>query len=308
MKICRKYAPFFRPLLIAAFALAATACAREDMSDCKVVYLIRPVSYGADNEKLDNTECRDVLLYVFNSDNRFVREIETSAGELVEIEARRSDNIYIVGWGNVQDGSVHRCALAADDHISGGFVQLTRRGSETPQIYNSPADLFHGTVAAADEDINTEKELPVYRKTGTMAITLRKIKEYTESEDDDYRVVVRETRASYDFDGELQGDKIAAYQPDGALRVVAGSSKVEYFVPAFNMAPDSDGVTIDIYHAGVLIRTVTMYYPVPGEAAQPVTVEAGRLTNVLIDFGSSLGVSVEMSQWGEYHKWKEFDN
>ena len=89
------------------------------------------------------------------------------------------------------------------------------------------------------------------------------------------------------------------YLPDGLF--TAGSGNEDNNVPAFNLLPTELGVHIDIYHGDELITTIST-----DREGHPITIEKGQLTNVLIELRTNLGVSIELTDWGNNYMWKEF--
>lgn len=287
---------FYRmlPHLLAVFAAAvlATGCIKEDTADCPDNYLLRVRAYAADQTELTATEVCDVTLYLFDGDGCFLRQVETALGRAEYIDIPKGETIQVVAWGNLGQGGQACPVLTPGDLKAEAFVTM-RADTRAAAPCLSPDDLFHGQISVSGST-SGDIVVPITRVTGSMAVTVRKLKEWSGFADDDFSIVVRETCNSLDFEGRPAGT-MASYRPSTAF---SGS---EFSAPAFNMIP-GEGLCIDIYHAGQLIYTA----PAPAPAGTPIDVMAGCQTNVLIDFAGSISVSVSVKDWGQSELWKNF--
>jgi len=286
-----------RLLCVLMLALSVTGCIKEDSDDCPVNHTFTVRAYDHAGTELGRDEVGDVSLYVFDGDLCFVERIDTHVGQNVTLQAPAGGDIHLVGWGNLGGGSQSCTQPNVGDPKDACFVSLlphTRAGGHCL----SPDDLFRGEITLTPQEQSGAKEMPIYRETGSMTITIRNLQSYAGFSDTDYSVVVRETHSALDFYGQRSGDK-TAYRPAGSFVTTGGPQ--EYFVPSFNMIPENTGIYIDIYHGTQLIATVAA-----DKAGNAITVEKGKLTNVLIDFRALISVSVALTDWGKYQLWKEF--
>lgn len=287
-----------RMLCLWALAFSMTGCLKEDLSDCFDSYTFKVKAYNNEGAELSRDDVSDVILYVFDSDMRFMERINTHVGESVTIKSSDNGSIHVVGWGNLGGDRQSHTTPAVGDHKDDLMVELlsdTRLRSTSFLL--SPDDLFHGEITVSREKQSGEKILPIYRKAGSMTITVRNLKNFTGYDDDDFSIVVRETYSQIDFYGNLTGEK-AAYRPDGSF--VTNGNREEYYVPPFNMMPSAE-IFIDIYHGSELIISVSS-----DSQGNAITVEEGLLTNVLIDLKALLNVSLTLTDWGNEQYWKEF--
>ena len=271
-------------------------CVDEDFSDCEEVYSLVIMGYDAEGNTVSDSDIDDLVLYIFDKDHYFIERIDAEFGEKVSVKMPAGEAVNIVVWGNSLHESLSHSSLNPNDHINSGYIRLNRPTRADYTIHHSPSDLFHGTKAISVEDNRgtSEHSLPLYRKTGSINITVRNLKEFVREDDDDYRLVVRETYNAYDFGGNITGDKVAAYSPEGSF-----NNQNELFVPNFNVVPDEQ-VTIDIYHGDELVTSFSR------SEDGPLIVEEGITTNVLIDLTTELDVRVALTPWGETYLWKEF--
>jgi hypothetical protein len=286
-----------RLLCLSALAAAFAGCLKENLDDCHYM-TIQAYERGSDVElSMDNV--KDLTLFVFDGDFRFMYKIETGVREKVTILRPKKKDLYIVAWGNLRQGAQTFTDPKPGDLLADCFVELKSRvrASET-RYAGSPDDLFRGEISIASDDRRSNKILPLYREVGSMTITLRNMKAFTGYNDDDFSLAVRETFSMMDFSGRMMGDMIA-YRPAGSF--VNNGGREEYYVPPFNMFSNETGVHIDIFHSGDLVATIST-----DRKGNPVIVEKDKLTNVLIDLKTSVNVSIEITEWGRNYVWKEF--
>lgn len=277
-----------------ALTLAVAGCIQEETADCEEVLMLTVRAYDASYAyELPEEDVKDVTLFIFDKDDRFLRKMETGIGRHTAINAPSGEEVRIVAWGNLTDGAQTCAEPSPGDPLDGCFVGLKALSRAASEM-QSPGDLFRGSIILSPQARSGEVELPMFRETGSMAITIRSLKTFAGYADDDYSVVVRETRSEIGFDGVLSGDRVA-YRPQGTF-----NSNGEFIIAPFNLLPES-GLYIDIYHGTQLLMTVSK-----DSDDRPLAVEKGRLTNVLIDLKASLSVSMSVSDWGDTEVWKEF--
>lgn len=270
------------------------SCTEEPAADCLARYSMTVRAYTAHGDDITH-EVEYVKLYVFDSDGFFVKAIETTMGATVELSLPRGNDYTVVAWAEADGtGELFPALVAGEHHIGNSMVGLVPSSRSGMTVHDSPGDLFHGVATISHTA--ADNLIQVYRRVGSMNITVRRLREFTQSTDDDFSVVVHKTHSFIRFDdGSLHGDITAGYSPAGAFDA-AGL----YSTGVFNMLPSSDGISIELYQGNDLLRTVSTY------SGGPITVEAGITTNVLIDFTTSLNVQVTFTDWGTAEIWKEF--
>ncbi len=288
MGIVKRNKQLPRLLCLLTFMTALTGCIKDDLDDCEQEYRFTVRAYDADNGEV-TTPVNEVLLYVFDDNLQFIKEIETTIGASVSVSVPRSESIHVVGWGNLKGGNQVRPTLVAGDHKDTGLVRLNAV-TRTASPHGSPDDLFHGDITINAQDMRENILLPIHRKVSSLAVTVIGLKQYAGFDDDDYRIEVHETRSAIDFYGQYCGNG-ALYSPAGAFHTQNG--KEAYRVSAFHMLPQNSGVSIDIFHRSTLVYTATTQ----GNGS-PIIIQEGRHTDVVIDFTGSIRITVSISPWG----------
>jgi hypothetical protein len=286
-----------RLLCLLALAASFAGCLKENMDDCYYM-TIQAFERGSDIElSIDNV--KDLSLFVFDGDFRFMYKIETGIREKVTILKPKDKDLYIVAWGNLRQGAQTFAEPKPGDPMDDCFVELKSSTYAAASSYvDSPDDLFRGVISIVGDDNENHKILPVYREVGSMTITLRNLKAFTGYDDNNFSLAIRETFSMMDFSGRMMGGMIA-YQPDASF--VRNGGREEYYAPSFNMFSKETGVHIDIFHSGNLVATVST-----DRNGNPIIVEKDKLTNVLIDLKATVNVNVELTDWGHNYAWKEF--
>lgn len=287
-----------RYLCYFAAALVMSACAKEDMSGCTFTCTFTVKAYGENNAELTSDVVSDVILYVFDKDRLFVKEIDAKIGDKVSIDYPEGDEMHVVGWGNLKGNAQERGVINVGEHISSCSNISLKPTTRAHEVCDSPDDLFSGSITALRNISERELVLPIYRKTGSMNITLLKLQDAAGFYDNDYSIVVRETFNQFDISGNVTGNRTAAYRPTAAFVYNPGLVQTVYYVHDFKLLPDDTGVVIDIYHGSTLFTTISSCNGLP------ITIEEGKLTNVLIDFTGSVSVHISMTPWGEKQIWK----
>lgn len=276
-------------------ALTAAGCIGDSLTDCSVRNTLIVRAYDADGSDLTNT-ITDVSLYVFDNDGLFVERVETTVGTQVNVYVPVGEQITIAGWANASGtNDLFPDITPGVDHIDDCSVGLRAATRSAATHYDSPDDMFQGAITITAEELQNEHILPITRKTGGMSVTLRKLRENLQCDCDDITVVVRETATAVGFDGGLQGSRTATYSVSGTF-----NEHGDFTTGIFRMLPDTEGLTIEIYHSGELIRTVNVC------SGEPITLTAGRTTNLLIDFSLQVGVRVSLTNWNVLEIWRDF--
>ena len=300
VKRIKNVIPTLMSLLLLSVSLSG--CLKDDLDDCGVKHTLTVRPYDHAGELLSRKDVAEVVLYVFDSELCSVERINTHVGQAVTINVTKGKQLHIVGWGNLGGG--RQSCIDYETGCHKDYYQVNLLPYTRAMSYSlSPDDLFRGEItlggnSESKDNSSTHIELPIYRETGSMTITVRGLTAFTGVADHNYSIQVRETPSVIDFYGNLSGNKVA-YRPTGSF--ATNTLREEYYAPPFNLLPEEAGIHIDIYHGTELISTISQ-----DNAGQPLIVKKGQLTNVLIDLRSLLSVNMELTPWGEEKLWKEF--
>lgn len=300
----RNYLQMLSVSLVAAFVI--TGCTKEDLSQCiekpDNTYKLLVKAYDADGVELTTENVKDVALYIFDRDNKFIAiRSEAKLGQSIVLDYPNNDILKVVAWGNGSQGHQAMPTLSVGDKMETAFVSLLNTKATMATI-QSPDDLFHGSITLKPENREMKNTLPIYRKTSGVTITANKLKQHVNASDDDFTYVLRSTGNKINFEGKEAGE-LSNYIPKASFT----ENKDEFIAPLFNILTTASNIEVDIFYGTTKVATV-----VSAANGEPLRVEAGKVLNILIEFtgdtSADITVKVEVTPWGVEYIWKEFPN
>lgn len=281
--------------LVTAFVIMG--CTKEDLSQCTPdTYRLIVKAYDAQGAELTAEIVKEVTLYVFDKDKQFLGvHTDAKLNESIELNYPNHELLTVVAWGNGMQGHQTMPSLAIGDKMEMAFVSLLQTKA-TMATMQSPDDLFHGAINLTKENIKTENNIPIYRKTSGISITARKLKQYANANDENFTYVLRQTANKINFEGKEAGE-FSAYTPEASF-----DNKQEFVAPIFNILTTSSDIEVDIFHGDIRVATI-----LKDPSGETLNVEAGKTLNILIDFTGDISVSVSVTDWGVQQVWKEFN-
>lgn len=279
--------------------LLLSGCIAENTDDCFKGIPLK-VSLPAD---VPQETIQDMSLYVFDDKDLLLDIFPVNGMEPVNLNYPGIPTLHCVTLCNTQDGTVLVSPLKKGDPCSDGFISLKPSVSTRAEqgIFTSPSDLFYGELEIENNTTSNgggEHTIEVSRMTASMNITLRGLQQLIGTNDGNYSLVVRETSSRMDFNGNYGGPP-ASYSP--AMTLAANKDFEVSMLRLFPTAAGS-GLTIDICHNGVLLKSVTA-----DGSGNPIVPIVGKTINLLLNFESSVDVKVEVTGWGETVVWKEYN-
>ncbi len=281
------------------FTLLLSGCIAENTDDCFKGIPLK-VSFPAD---VPQETIKDMSLYVFDDKDLLLDILPVNSTEPVNLNYPGIPTLRCVTLCNTQGGTMLVSPLKKGDPCSDGFISLKPSASVKAEqsIFSSPADLFYGELKIENNTMSNHAEeqiMDVSRMTASMNITLRGLQKLTGTDDGDYSLVVRETNSRMDFSGNYGGVP-ASYSP--AMTLAANK---DFEVSMFRLFPatNGSGLTMDIYHNGSLLKSITT-----DGSGNPIIPIVGKTVNVLLNFEGSVRVDIEITSWGETVVWKEYN-
>lgn len=246
---------------------------------------------------------KDMSLYVFDDKDLLLDILPIKNTESILLNYPGVPNLHCIAWCNIQDGTMSVSPLKKGDPLSDGFISLKPSSPTRAEmsIFTSPTDLFYGEFNVDNTSTSgriEEQNLTVKRMVASMNITVRGLEVLSGSNDGNYSLVVRETASSIDFEGHYGGN-LASYAFASGFE-----PGKDYVIPPFNLFPtiDGGGVTIDIYHNGDLLRSVST-----DSSREPIIPIVNKTLNVLLNFKLDVSVEIAVTGWGEEYIWKEYN-
>lgn len=291
---------FIPGILYSMFTLLLlSGCIAENTDDCFKGIPLK-VNLPAD---IPQETIKDITLYVFNDKDLLLDILPVNITEPVLLKYPDIPTLHCVALYNTQDGTMLVSPLNTGDSCSDGFISLmpfiSTRAEQS--IFTSPTDLFYGELEIENNTTSNHSEeqfMDISRMTASMIITLRGLQRLTGTDDRDYSLVIRETGSRMDFSGNYGGPP-ASYSP--AMNLAANK---DFEVSMFRLFPTMNGseLTIDIYHDRSLLKSIKA-----DGSGNPIVPVVGKTTNLLLNFEGSVGVEIEVADWGVETVWKEYN-
>lgn len=283
--------------------LMQAACDDDEHDNCphpKKQHVLTIRSYdGVGNEIIGTDAVSEVMLYVFDAQNRFLKSIPCKENETVGIDYPEQQRITIAGWGNSRSSSQNMPQPTVGALL--GNLQMTLLHS-TDGYLLSPDDLFFGSVnidySAATRASTITHLLKLQRRVASMEILVKGISGRFDTSDTDFTLQVSETAEGINFLGELSTTR-NKYRPECRFNTLQ-----ELVAPVFHTLPSKGkAVTVTLYKGGTPV-----YETSADNQGKPLILETGKLLSVFIDLGGNpeVNVSFIINPWNESNINQEF--
>jgi molybdopterin-binding protein len=291
----RNYLQMLFISLLTAFVLLS--CTQEDLTLCKPTsYKLIVKAVNAEDEALGTETVKDLSLYVFDNKKRFLAlHPDYMVGQSILLDYPDHDSLMVVAWGNGFQGGQTMPVLNIGDMMDDASISLIQKTRENSGI-QSPDDLLHGSITLNNESHVVEKQMLIHRKTSGLVITSRTLKLYSNTTEENFSYVVRQTGSKLNFEGVELGE-YSSYYPQASF-----NNKDEFVAPIFNILTTTSNIEVDIFHGNILKATI-----IKNSTGDPLRVEAGKTLNVLVDFEGIISVDISVTPWGVTELWKDFN-
>lgn len=301
------YRYFLRPLSLAfMLPFILTGCVNEDLSDCfSIPTIMVQVVAPAGADPVDSSDIKNMTLYVFDKDGRFIGTHIARPNETIALNYPDAGSLQVVAVANPSTTNETVTSFSAGDRITAGTITFKQfKNDFSTAVHTSLSDLFWGMAGVVNDRSSQEHViLDITRITASVNIKIRGLQEYAGTKDENFTVVVSTDYNTVDFLGVPSGTDTNFIFEDGVFSTVNSYSQFE--IPTFNTFSSATGtnITVRIYHNGALIDTVTA-----DEQGNPLTTYNGRLLEVRINYTGTGGVTVTVinADWGDKLVWKDF--
>jgi hypothetical protein len=195
---------------------------------------------------------------------------------------------------------------------AGVYMALNESQTRADFEAAEPGDLFLGSITIPAFSLSGERELPTYREMGSMVVTVRGLKEFMLSDEENYTLVVGNTLSSIAFDdthfsldesGNTTDIPDVFYRHTGDFGMYMGRS--EWVIPTFLMMT-GENLVLNVMHGNELALSITVALDTKNEE-RPIGVDKGVLTNILIDITTDVETSIVTTPWNQVHVWKVYE-
>ena len=232
---------------------------------------------------VDNT-----TLFVFDQNNDFYKQVTVDRTYLlqakpIEISCPGAKKITVVAWAGISNENEVISNMNQANIISDLQVSLKQNNGIASAL---PGDLFYGQVTINRPATKaTAQELKIERKVSSLSLVSKGILKIYDSKEGNYFYKVKNTKGSFNYNGELTGAAVeyiipATVNKDGNL-VAANTS----------ILPSSD-IVIELYKDNQMILSSENC-----KNAEKIAVNAGEQTNFTFDLSRN-NMNFFVSEWG----------
>lgn len=309
MKLIKLY---YLLLLLSILSLSSCDLRDDFMELCYKPYIVIVSMDYNDDRQVDFSEYReddvslmrnisDVIIYVFDNNNRYLGCHFTKANKLTELPYPAYDSINVVSvfvdkeaerWANM----LIKGNYYDDEDV---FIKLDELTGQNTRVAKSPTD-FMFSRNSLTKNLNTKKNVVNYIYTrsmvGAMKICTKNMQKWadmrygkTNAPNDVFTFVVGQTLDEYNFQGILQGEHTSYIPNTEHINYETVNTEMFNTFPAFSKS----GVVIEIFRNGESI------FPDPETKKKyAFTIIPGWCMKVDIVFNSNGGADIDVEDWG----------
>lgn len=296
-----------RALLI-LMVMVVVGCTKEDESKCNPPHSLEiraVVNVNGEIQEVGSDVVKGgVVFYVFDQNEGFLEMKRVELGSQIALYYPFEDKLHLVCWGNSESEGLIMPTLEVGTKLEEALISINTDNLESRSVQQnvtaSVDDLFHARDELTISD-NVNKEIIIERQVASVSIISTGLKEYCNTDSEDFRYVFRSGKKSIDFTG-LTKDENVSHTPAVAFKDGLLESSV------FNIFPDPNiDIEVDIYLESALVATISTNVD-----GKQIRAEAGKLLNIYAVFKSGniesgdIDVNIQITPWGEKAIWKEF--
>ena len=227
-------------------------------------------------------------LFVFDQNNDFYKQVTLDRTYLlqakpVEISCPGSKQITVVAWAGLSSENEEISAMSQANIISDLQVSLKQNNGVAATL---PGDLFYGQVTLKSASTKSGAEtLKIERKVSSISLITKSVIKVLDSKEGNFYYKVKNTKGSFNHNGELTGDNIEYIIPatlNEKGNVVAENSAI---------LPASD-VTIELYKDDIMILSSKNV-----KNSEKVSVNEGELSEITFDLSKN-NCNIVVTDWG----------
>lgn len=275
--------------LLLCSATLLSSCIKEDDRGTTKHYRLTVKAIDSDSEYIRD----NVFLYFFDGNGILEKIVKCELNTECDVEGAYKNRYSVIAFGYSADMQVPVIPLGTS--IEESQIVLPTSTFANNIIAASPGDIFYGRVDLKEDCSDVKELIWMRRKVATLSIITRNLQSELNTTDEDFSYVVKQTYGTFDFNGVLEGNKVA-YHPASHFNPV----NKDLVAPMFYTFPSqgNDGFCIDIYKGSSLIQS----YCTDKDENQ-LLLKEGQHTEVLIDFhknddgSAQLNVTCVLKDW-----------
>lgn len=230
----------------------------------------------------------ETTLFVFDENNDFYKQVTLDRTYLlqakpVEISCPGSKQITVVAWAGLSSENEEISAMSQANIISDLQVSLKQNNGVAATL---PGDLFYGQVTLKSASTKSSAEtLKIERKVSSISLITKSVIKVLDSKEGNFYYKVKNTKGSFNHNGELTGDNIEYIIPatlNAKGNVVAENTTI---LPASN-------ITVELYKDDKMILSSENV-----KNLEKVSVNEGELSELTFDLSRNSG-NIVVTDWG----------
>lgn len=289
---------------ILLFPFIFSGCIKDSLNDCFIFPSLRVIAVAPEGTiPVNPTDIQSLILYVFDKDGRFITTMPATINQTVELNFPQETALQIVALANAGTTNETVTDFITGNLISNGSINLKKlQDYLSMAVYTSPSDLFWGQVDVVnDRQSGKTTILEIKRIVSSVTVKIRGLKEFLQTTDNNFKVVVETLYNKVDFDGVPSGTG-TNYLPQGGTFILVNNIS-QYEIPSFNILSSQQGtnIKVKIYHNDTLIDIIST-----DQQGNPLIAYNGIQCEVRINYSGILTVTIINAEWGEVLIWKDF--
>lgn len=245
-------------------------------------------AYSEGEDVTPKGDVKNTTLFVFDENNDFFSQINVDNSYLLEnkpiqIDCPYSDRITVIAWGGLSTDNEEISALDRSNMISDLQIKLKQNNGV---INNFKGDLFYGQVSLNRTATKTSANvLKITRKVAALQLVTKGIIKKFDSREGNYFYKVKNTKGSFDHNGNLIGDDVEYLVP---ASLNEQGNLVAQTTP---ILPSSD-ITIELYRDNERILCNKNL-----KNSEIVAAKEGEKVNIIFDL-SKQNCKIAVASWG----------
>lgn len=245
-------------------------------------------AYSEGEDVTPKGDVKNTTLFVFDENNDFFSQINVDNSYLLEnkpiqIDCPYSDRITVIAWGGLSTDNEEISALDRSNMISDLQIKLKQNNGV---INNFKGDLFYGQVSLNRAATKTSANvLKITRKVAALQLVTKGIIKKFDSREGNYFYKVKNTKGSFDHNGNLIGNDVEYLVP---ASLNEQGNLVAQTTP---ILPSSD-ITIELYRDNERILCNKNL-----KNSEIVAAKEGEKVNIIFDL-SKQNCKIAVASWG----------
>ena len=229
----------------------------------------------------------NTTLFVFDENNDFHKQITVDQTCLLQakpiaIDCPGSKKITVIAWAGVSSDNAEISNMNQANIISDLQLSLKQNNGVVSSL---PSDLFYGqAVINRPATKATAQELKIERKVSSVALIAKGILKMYDSTEGNYTFKVKNTKGSFDCNGNLIGNNVEYVIP-------ATFNKKNDLVASTTAIIPNENITVELYKDGKMI-----FSSENAKNSEKVAANAGEQVNFTLDLSRN-NFNVLVSDW-----------